>query len=61
VTKENSNDNKIIPKDITSKLLSIILIAIGNVLIIVGENLIEKGKGNLNLDRYSDDFLSDNK
>lgn len=38
------NRNGVILKELSHKLLPIAIIAIGNILIVVGENLIEKGK-----------------
>lgn len=39
---------EIIPRSVISKLLNIIVIALGNVLIVAGESLIRYGKDNIN-------------
>lgn len=41
-------NNYRIPNEVIMKLLNIVIIAIGNVLVIVGENMIQKGEDKLN-------------
>lgn len=41
-------NNYKIPNEVIMKLLNIVIIAIGNVLVIVGENMIQKGEDKLN-------------
>lgn len=46
------NEDGVILKELTHKLLPVAIIAIGNILIIVGENLIERGKVKLEENNY---------
>lgn len=58
---------EIFPRSVISKLVNIIVIAVGNVLIVAGESLIHYGKGNIDLlleeesrkslDEIEDDFF----
>lgn len=47
--KRNKNEREIVPKGTMTKLWSIIVIAVGNVLIIVGESLISYSQENIKM------------